>query len=652
VKSGFDELLQGLRSSRSQALADIGVYVDLQDEMKQLALSTGRTTEQITKQEKAAIAARAIVSQLPDALNKLGDGSLSNADKMGAMEKKLEDIAMKSKQAGVGLLFGYMAAMENATKATQDAFPIFKQWGDWVDEHILNVPKMELDVSLKGKPGEPPKGPDPKLQLIGLEAERDRTMKALESGEAMQGEHFDRMLIQYRNYVVEREKTTIDLAKKEKDVEIGKLQSHVQFIDAQIAEEKRWHEATVSLVDTTEGRITAEEKFKTKVIDLLTERAATEEKIATSRFDGNYKIREVELRAEEEKGQRITDSLISQFQMAEELRERNHQSNQEYVQGAIDLARLEYASHDELYGLERVKLQDQLAFKLRLKKEEIERLLILKQNGDQSGAIEGILGRGDQSLTQRQREGLFNQGFAQDALLGEQQRGDLFAGWKRGMQRYVEDTRSGFGMAADMARRTAGMMEQSFQNFFFDAFEGNINNMKDVLSGFLDFTKQIMSQVTSQVIVKGLVNGLTNAGSLFGNSGGGIPVGGFNAADLLKPYAMGGITSGPSLAGEAGPEAIVPLPNGRSIPVEWRGMPYGSPRQMVSTHPSTMSMPVTVHVHDETGSEVQAQTSKGPDGNPQIDVYIKNVVKQGMRNGEFDPLMRQSFGTRRQPGRR
>jgi hypothetical protein len=36
--------------------------------------------------------------------------------------------------------------------------------------------------------------------------------------------------------------------------------------------------------------------------------------------------------------------------------------------------------------------------------------------------------------------------------------------------------------------------------------------------------------------------------------------------------ADGGITKGPSIAGEAGPEAIVPLPNGRSIPVEMQGL--------------------------------------------------------------------------------
>ena len=32
--------------------------------------------------------------------------------------------------------------------------------------------------------------------------------------------------------------------------------------------------------------------------------------------------------------------------------------------------------------------------------------------------------------------------------------------------------------------------------------------------------------------------------------------------------AKGGITEGPSIAGEAGPEAVVPLPDGRSIPVK------------------------------------------------------------------------------------
>ena len=36
----------------------------------------------------------------------------------------------------------------------------------------------------------------------------------------------------------------------------------------------------------------------------------------------------------------------------------------------------------------------------------------------------------------------------------------------------------------------------------------------------------------------------------------------------LEKFAKGGITRGPSIAGEAGPEAVVPLPDGRTIPVK------------------------------------------------------------------------------------
>lgn len=46
-------------------------------------------------------------------------------------------------------------------------------------------------------------------------------------------------------------------------------------------------------------------------------------------------------------------------------------------------------------------------------------------------------------------------------------------------------------------------------------------------------------------------------------------------AGLMKELATGGITQGPSIAGEAGPEAVVPLPDGRTIPVEMQNMRFG-----------------------------------------------------------------------------
>lgn len=38
--------------------------------------------------------------------------------------------------------------------------------------------------------------------------------------------------------------------------------------------------------------------------------------------------------------------------------------------------------------------------------------------------------------------------------------------------------------------------------------------------------------------------------------------------DAMQKFAKGGVTNGPSIAGEAGPEAVVPLPDGRTIPVK------------------------------------------------------------------------------------
>jgi hypothetical protein len=48
----------------------------------------------------------------------------------------------------------------------------------------------------------------------------------------------------------------------------------------------------------------------------------------------------------------------------------------------------------------------------------------------------------------------------------------------------------------------------------------------------------------------------------------------------VQAMAKGGITQGPSVAGEAGPEAVVPLPDGKQIPVRFMGMSTEGDYQM------------------------------------------------------------------------
>jgi hypothetical protein len=68
----------------------------------------------------------------------------------------------------------------------------------------------------------------------------------------------------------------------------------------------------------------------------------------------------------------------------------------------------------------------------------------------------------------------------------------------------------------------------------------------------------------------------------------------FIAGGGVGLFAKGGITNEPAIFGEAGPEAAVPLPDGRRIPVDLKGVNQNQGRQSVSLH---------VHVNGATGNE-------------------------------------------------
>lgn len=103
----------------------------------------------------------------------------------------------------------------------------------------------------------------------------------------------------------------------------------------------------------------------------------------------------------------------------------------------------------------------------------------------------------------------------------------------------------------------------------------------------------------------------------------------------LKKYSTGGIANSPQLAlfGEGDrPEAYVPLPDGRTIPVTMRGGAGGN---------------VQVNINNNAdGATATASEREGPNGKV-IDVMIENAVKKGMANGSFDKTMQNSFGISR-----
>ncbi len=184
-------------------------------------------------------------------------------------------------------------------------------------------------------------------------------------------------------------------------------------------------------------------------------------------------------------------------------------------------------SSEGRYQREMDLLRAHLAQQTQLTQEEAGRLLIAWED-HQDELARLILNR--TTLTAQERETLELQALAQLAQAHERVSDDIFSGWARGMERYVQDTKSGFGLAADLARRTAQAMEQGFRNFFFDLFDGKIKTLKDALKGVLDFVKQIAAQIAAQIAVKGVLSGFGFGANLGG--------------ELVQRFATGGPVMG------------------------------------------------------------------------------------------------------------
>ena len=263
-------------------------------------------------------------------------------------------------------------------------------------------------------------------------------------------------------------------------------------------------------------------------------------------------------------------------------------------------------------------LRAQLAKELDLTKHQAAELLLVWQKNDRVRADE-ILANSPKSDLQKETARLNAMGQATKNL--DETGGDFFKSWAKGMRDYVGQTGNGFNLVTDMARRTFQMMEQSAQRLFFDAMNGKINSLKDVLRSLLDFAKNIVSQVGSQLLVKSI------GGAIAG-------------ASALPQFAFGGVGDfgAGSMAVLHGSEAVVPLPNGRSIPVTMR-----------TTGNSPVNVPITINVANQVpNTEVRTQRSTGADGRQQIDFMIIQAVNNGMNNGNFDKSM-QRFNIKPHP---
>ena len=146
--------------------------------------------------------------------------------------------------------------------------------------------------------------------------------------------------------------------------------------------------------------------------------------------------------------------------------------------------------------------------------------------------------------------------------------------------------------------------------------------------------------------IQNVFSGIGNVlGSLFRGIGGlfGFSKGGAFSSSGVQMFARGGIVDSPTpfgmqggigVAGEAGPEAILPLSRGPGGTLGVNASGFGG------------SGGVNINVIDQRGSgeEVQVVTQEN---NRQIDIIIRDAVQNMFADGTMDSQMRNSFGAAR-----
>jgi phage-related minor tail protein len=176
--------------------------------------------------------------------------------------------------------------------------------------------------------------------------------------------------------------------------------------------------------------------------------------------------------------------------------------------------------------------------------------------------------------------------------------------------------------------------------FVTDFIDNLIDGFGAVHKSFTDMVSDMLKQLAKLIIQQQVaasfksIQAAGGLGALFNAQGGAF------ASPNVQYMASGGILSSPTffahggrlaVAGEAGPEAVVPL------------------QRSASGDLGVGASPVTVNITNNTPSQVSTSSKDNADGSRVIDVLITQKVKAMINDGTMDRTMRSAYGIARQP---
>ena len=163
-----------------------------------------------------------------------------------------------------------------------------------------------------------------------------------------------------------------------------------------------------------------------------------------------------------------------------------------------------------------------------------------------------------------ERQTLLDAGMAKDEVTAQRAIDDLVA-----QEALLNSQKQGLTDSINLTKQLGVEASKAFGDSMQKGIQGVIEgtmSMKDAFKGMAKAILQSLAQVLAKMMTMRI---LSSAFGIPMADGGIIPMA---KGGIIKGYASGGIAKEPTyLVGEAGPEAVVPLPDGRSIPVDMKG---------------------------------------------------------------------------------
>jgi hypothetical protein len=216
--------------------------------------------------------------------------------------------------------------------------------------------------------------------------------------------------------------------------------------------------------------------------------------------------------------------------------------------------------------------------------------------------------------------------------------------YTKGSAKYFDDTGLAIDKTKDKTKSLSDSIGEMSAKFVGDFSDKLIDSFGQVGASFENMIADMIKQLAKlllnsqfQALFKS-VEGAGGWGALF--SAAGAAKGAAWNASGVEYMARGGILNQPmffanggrlAVAGEAGPEGVVPLRRGASGDL------------------GVAASPVNIEVNNYTDTSVQTSSRDNVDMSKTITVEIRRQVKQALTDGSMDRTMRSAYGLSRQP---